>query len=395
MRRRYGRNEQANAMDQVKIMKRNEKPAETRGQTKSVRGPGRLAFWLLTLAVLMLGLGARPVFASSISCSGTAQTVALTMPASVTVPRDAVVGTLLTGWASTPNVPNFYTCAVSGTAAAGMVFEPQSLTKAGMTVASPNGGTYTVWNTNVPGVGVAIGVSTYANGCGSLPWKDLGVPSAPFPSPWTGNACNANGIVTSISNGGMVQAALVKTGPITAGTVTGGVMVVGASATSTGGNVYTVAASPLVSFSLTSTIVNVAACTTPNVTVNMGSPLQSEFTGIGSTNKQAVSLNVAVNACPAGLNAIQYQFIPVNAVLDATNGVLALSSGSTATGIGLQLKDGNGNALKYNTQYTLTSYSSATGGSYTIPLTARYYQTAASVTAGSANAVLTFTMTYQ
>uniref|UniRef100_UPI00163FAB96 fimbrial protein n=1 Tax=Burkholderia gladioli TaxID=28095 RepID=UPI00163FAB96 len=63
--------------------------------------------------------------------------------------------------------------------------------------------------------------------------------------------------------------------------------------------------------------------------------------------------------------------------------------------IGLQLKDGNGNALKYNTQYTLTSYSKSTGGSYTIPLTARYYQTAAQVTAGSANAVLTFTMTYQ
>jgi major type 1 subunit fimbrin (pilin) len=61
----------------------------------------------------------------------------------------------------------------------------------------------------------------------------------------------------------------------------------------------------------------------------------------------------------------------------------------------LQLKDGSGNPLKYNTQYTLTSYSKTTGGSYTIPLTAAYYQTAASVTAGSANAVLTFTMTYQ
>ena len=82
-------------------------------------------------------------------------------------------------------------------------------------------------------------------------------------------------------------------------------------------------------------------------------------------------------------------------MLDATNGVLALSSGSTATGIGLQLKDGSGNPLKYNTQYTLTRYSKTTGGSHTIPLTAAYYQTAASVTPGSANAVLTFTMTYQ
>ncbi|HDR9756255.1 TPA: type 1 fimbrial protein [Burkholderia cepacia ATCC 25416] len=368
-----------------------------RRHTRSARGSSRLAFWLLALAVLMFGFGTRTVFAASISCSGTAQTVTLSMPASVTIPRDAAVGTLLTGWFSTLNVSNYYTCSVSGVAVAGMVFEPQSLTKAGMTVAGPSGATYTVWNTNVPGVGVAIGVTTYANQCGTQPWIDLSKSTtSQIPLPWAGWVCNTSGTVTSITNGGQIQAALVKTGPVTAGTVTGGVLVVGASVTGTSGSgSYTVAASPLVSFSLTPTIVNVAACTTPNVTVNMGSPLQSEFTGIGSTNKQAVSLNVAVNACPTGLNSIQYQFIPVNAVLDSTNGVLALSSGSTATGIGLQLKDGNGNALKYNTQYTLTSYSKSTGGSYTIPLTARYYQTAAKVTAGSANAVLTFTMTYQ
>ncbi len=95
------------------------------------------------------------------------------------------------------------------------------------------------------------------------------------------------------------------------------------------------------------------------------------------------------------MNSIQYQFIPVNAVLDATNGVLALSSDSTAAGVGLQLKDSSGKALKYNTQYTLASYSSSVGGSYTIPLTANYYQTSESVTPGSANAVLIFTMLYQ
>jgi major type 1 subunit fimbrin (pilin) len=76
--------------------------------------------------------------------------------------------------------------------------------------------------------------------------------------------------------------------------------------------------------------------------------------------------------------------------------VLALTPTSTATGIGLQLKDGNGNPLQYNTtQYTLSAYNTATGGSYTIPLTAAYYQTAATVTPGSANATLTFTLIYQ
>ncbi|WP_273995478.1 fimbrial protein [Burkholderia sp. FERM BP-3421] len=350
-----------------------------------------MAFWLLTLMVLMLGLGARTASAT-VSCTGTAQTVTLSMPSSVTVPRDAAVGTVLTSWISTAATTNFYSCTASNSSPSGMLFDPMSLTKASMTVTGPNSVAYTVWNTNVPGVGIAIGVRTYANGCGWQPWFDLGrAPSGTFPSPWVGSSCNQNG---SVTNGGQAQVALVKTGPITAGTVTGGVLFQGASATAQT-STYTISTSNPVSYSLTQTIVNVAACTTPNVTVTMGSYMQSAFKGIGSTSTPAKAFNVAVNACPTGLNSIQYQFIPVNAVLDATNGVLALSSGSTATGIGLQLKDGSGNPLKYNTQYTLTSYSKTTGGSYTIPLTAAYYQTAASVTPGSANAVLTFTMTYQ
>ncbi|RQS13936.1 pilus assembly protein [Burkholderia sp. Bp9002] len=373
-------------------MKRNEKPAATRGRAKSARGLGRVVFWLLTLAALMLGLGSRAAFAQSASCTGTAQTVTISMPASVTVPRDAANGTVLTNWVSTLATTNYYNCTVSGSYATGMLFEPLSMTKAGLTV-TRNGVAYTVWDTNVPGVGVAIGVSSYANGCGWQAWRDLGTPTSLFPSPWTGAACNQNG---SITNGGQAEVALVKTGPITAGTVTGGVLFEGASATTQGGSAYTVATSGRKSFSLTPTIVKVSACTTPDVTVNMGSVMQSAFKGIGSTGGMTpIPVNVAVNACPPGLTSIQYQFIPVNAVLDSTNGVLALSSDSTATGIGLQLKDSSGNALKYNTQYTLTSYNASTGGSYTIPLKAAYYQTSATVKPGSANAVLTFTMTYQ
>ncbi|KWO55214.1 pilus assembly protein [Burkholderia territorii] len=383
---------EANAMKLGEIMKRNGKPAATRGHAESAHGLGRVVFWLLTLAVLMLGLGSRAAFAQSASCSpGTPSTVSVSMPASVTVPRDAPVGTVLGSLVYTANTTNYFSCTVTGSYASGTVFETLSMTKAGTTVPL-NGKTYTVWNTNVPGVGVAIGVNPSVSTCGSRGWQDLGKPSGTFPSPWSGGVCTQNG---SVTNGGQALLALVKTGPITAGTVSG-LQFEAASVTGPGSaGPFTVATSGHVLFSLTSTIINVAACTTPNVTVNMGSPMQSEFTGIGSTNRKPVAFNVAVNACPSGLNSIQYQFIPVNAVLDSTNGVLALSSNSTASGIGLQLKDGSGNALQYNTQYTLTSYSNSTGGSYTIPLTAAYYQTSATVKPGSANAVLTFTMMYQ
>ncbi|KAF1057817.1 pilus assembly protein [Burkholderia gladioli] len=358
---------------------------------------GRLLFWLFAMAVLMLGLGSRTALAQSATCSGSAQTVPISMPASITVPRDAANGTILTSWVSTAATTNYYNCTVVPVGntvrpASGMAFEPLSMTKAGLSVTGPNGAAYTVWNTNVPGVGIAIGVRLYVNGCGWQAWGDLGTPSGFLPSPWKGSACNANG---SVTNGGQAQMALVKTGTITAGTVSGGVLFEGASVTAMDINgPYTIATSGRKSFSLSQTIINVAACTTPNVTVTMGSYKQSAFTGVGSTTP-AVAFNVGVNACPAGLNSIQYQFIPVNAVLDTTNGVLALSSDSTAAGIGLQLRDNSGKALKYNTQYTLTSYNGSTGGSYTIPLTANYYQTSASVAPGSANAVLTFTMTYQ
>lgn len=148
-------------------------------------------------------------------------------------------------------------------------------------------------------------------------------------------------------------------------------------------------------FVQTPTTINVAACATPDVTVNMGKPMRSQFTGVGYTTP-AVAFDVSINACPAGrLTKIQYQFIPVNAVIDANNGLLALDSTSSATGIALQLKDGSDAPLKFNTLYTLTGYNSAAGGSYKVPLKAAYRQTAPTVTSGSANAALTFTMTYQ
>jgi major type 1 subunit fimbrin (pilin) len=148
------------------------------------------------------------------------------------------------------------------------------------------------------------------------------------------------------------------------------------------------------SFAVTPTAVTVASCTTPNVTVSMGSYPAATFKGSGSSSNP-VAFNVAVNNCPAGMNQIQYSFDAPGGVANANNGVIKLSSDSTATGVGLQLKDNAGNALKYDTQYTLSGYVTSTGGSYTIPLKAAYYQTGTAVTAGTANGVLTFTMTYQ
>jgi len=55
-----------------------------------------------------------------------------------------------------------------------------------------------------------------------------------------------------------------------------------------------------------------------------------------------------------------------------------------------------GAALTFGSPGTLTAYSKATGGSYSIPLKAAYYQTqSGAVTPGKANAALIVTMTYE
>jgi major type 1 subunit fimbrin (pilin) len=127
----------------------------------------------------------------------------------------------------------------------------------------------------------------------------------------------------------------------------------------------------------------------------MGSHNVAELSGKGSVTK-AVSFNIAINNCPAGMTNIQYQFSAPGGVTDATNGVIALtSSASTAVGVGLKLMDSTSAALKFATQYQVAGYNAATGGSYTIALQAAYYQTGTTVTPGTANAAVTFTMTYQ
>jgi major type 1 subunit fimbrin (pilin) len=309
------------------------------------------------------------------------------MPATLTVPRDAVVGTLLSPWISTPQVTSYYGCVASVGAATGVEFVATNLTSSGKTTVNA-GVTYTVFNTNVAGVGVAISVRSYLNACGWQGPHDLDVIESN--ARW---ACTGTGAAL---NGGAASAALVKTGPTTGGLTSGGVLFQATAVVQPTRGGETVPQNGIVKkqFSLSPTIIVGLACSTPDVTVSMGLYKISAFTGKGSSTRP-VRFNVAVNSCPPGMTKIQYQFDAPGGVTDTTNGVIALTAASTATGIGLKLMDRSSVALKFDTQYQLSGYNAATGGSYTIPLQAAYYQTAAAITGGTANAIMTFTMTYQ
>jgi major type 1 subunit fimbrin (pilin) len=134
--------------------------------------------------------------------------------------------------------------------------------------------------------------------------------------------------------------------------------------------------------------------TTPDVLVPMGTHDTKELTGPGSV-APATRFTLGLSNCPAGLNSIQYRIDPATSVTSSTQSVVALDGGSTAKGMGLQLLDNQGVVLPLKKFINFSDYDKSTGGSYSIPLQARYYQTDSAVTAGSANTSVYVTMSYQ
>ncbi|MEJ0230742.1 fimbrial protein (plasmid) [Klebsiella michiganensis] len=144
----------------------------------------------------------------------------------------------------------------------------------------------------------------------------------------------------------------------------------------------------------TATFEGGGTCTTPDVTVTLPDTPVSEFTGIGSTAAQT-AFELAFNNCPAGLSSIDYSFATTTSMLDSTQGVVALSSDSTASGVGIQLLSESGSAIQMETSYSLDEYDTEDTGSYTVSLLAGLYQTSANVSAGSAVTAITFTASYK
>jgi major type 1 subunit fimbrin (pilin) len=357
----------------------------------------QLACFVIALVLQTMSAHA---FAQAASCTGGAQTIVIPMPTTLNQPNNAPVGTLLTNIVTTP-ASNFFQCNVPS-GGTGVAFDQVAgLTQAtgsfGISLTAVlNGTTLSVFNTNVPGIGIAVGIKILLGSCPIFqPFVDLGqILSFPFPSPWVGLSCASSG---TTANGAQVEAALVKTGPVSPGTVMLGVIFqlasfvnappIGQLQMQTGSG-----APGLISFTMSPVRAPVRSCTTPNVTVSMGSYQLIKFKGVGSASP-GVPFNLSFSDCSPGLTQIQYQMSAPAGSAVPSQGVINLSSDSTARGVGLQIVDGNGAPLKLDTQYTVSGVNAATNA-YSVPFKAAYYQTAATVTAGTANANLTFTITY-
>ena len=283
------------------------------------------------------------------------------------------------------SMPNNWTCTLTNGLPIGVL--PSIIgsdTGKTATVGGTYPGTYEVFSTSLSGIGIIFNVTTYLNGCGQMP-------SLTISHSLNGYTCNNNG--TGPYGVVQVAAALVTSGPVVAGLVQGALVDQEEVFYKTG-SVNNQVGTP-VNINTTPTSIVVLSCTTPDVPVPMGTHQVNEFSGIGSTTSPVKSFNISLNNCPAGMNSIQYRIDALTSILNAANSVVALDASSKATGIGVQLLDNTGKAFPLGTMTTFSGYNGGTGGSYTIPFQARYYQTGSKVTAGMANTEMTFTMTYQ
>ena len=142
-----------------------------------------------------------------------------------------------------------------------------------------------------------------------------------------------------------------------------------------------------------SLIISASSCKTPDVSVNMGDYVASAVTG-SRGHTQPVNFDIALNACPEGINRVTYSLQANTPVIDSESGLVALDGASGAKGVGLRIMDGDGTPLALDKAHAFSAYD-VEGGDFKIPLSAAYIHLEDQpLEFGTANTSMTFTMSY-
>lgn len=140
----------------------------------------------------------------------------------------------------------------------------------------------------------------------------------------------------------------------------------------------------------TCTVTNISK----NITVNLGTHNKTSFTGVGATTSE-VPFTIALSNCQ-NVGSVFMQF---NATADpspsSNNQIIQIdSSGNSASGIGIQILNSSYNPVTLNNPYQIWSGTKGSQSTFNFQYYARYIQTLSSVSAGEANAVATYVLTY-
>jgi type 1 fimbria pilin len=309
----------------------------------------------------------------------------------VFAPRDVPVGTTLNTTGGIRDLPfgDRLVCGLRATYSTALV-GPVVTNIPVDTINVPAG---SILQTNVPGVGLAM----YMTGFASQWQMPVGNPARFVPFTLTLNIPTAVSGMASV----MVRYALIKTGDIPPGTHT--INQLAATGTTDRGHIF--------DLNFTATV-TVAGCSMPaapgnQIDVPMGIWEKRVFNGKNSTT-QAQPFAITLNSCIAGSNYpsntngyfngnyanIQIDGNKTSTIIDAANGVLSLSSDSTARGVAIQILRDNGTPMNLGLPVRLTR---VVNGVTSVPLKARYIQTGDGPTPqpGTANGYASFTVTYR
>ena len=332
------------------------------------------ALRLFVLLCCVIGLGTVPSIARAQACSDPG-IATFSVPASILVDPTVPVGSLLTRISLSGTFVKGSTCTSSGPT----MFYWQG---AGGYLGN------NLYDSGIPGIGMRfVNVATWPGSASSF---------TTYPPVPTGDSTTAD---TPLGLSPFYLD-LVKTGPITSGgTLPAGVFGKMTGGSSPSGDLWQSYewSTPLVIQLLKPT----CSVATSSITVPLSAVSLSSFKGVGTTSP-ATPFNITLQCSGSIDGGSTTVYVTLT---DQTNQVnlsttLSLSTDSTATGVGIQVLNGT-SVISYGPDADTIgntnqwSAGSAENGTFRIPLTARYVQTAPSVTPGSANGRATFTMSYQ
>lgn len=269
------------------------------------------------------------------------------------------------------------TFSVPGTGSADIILTCDGATPGnagvGAVLRTPVSGFSKVYSTGVTGVGIR------------MTWDGATGATYPFTFPFTGLGTVYVNVGTFMTVELIKTAAVTGNGPLAGGTYT--------TFSGNGDNVPVVTSmmSPNTKILSPSCIVDAGS---KNISVQFGNVALNSFSGAGSTSpSRAFDIKLQ---CNAGLDAQNTVYLKMEATPDASNqpGVLRISQSGAgvAGGVGIQVLDAGNNGVKFGEEVKVGA---SKDGVYTLPYTARYYQTGPKVTAGRADGTATFTLSYK
>lgn len=314
------------------------------------------------------------VFAASCESISSVATV---NPGTITLQRDVTVGQPISEWFESPIV-EYRNCEFDSEAPGYRVLGINTVNSASSGLNYEN---YRIFDTNLPGVGMIIGLYSSAKTANDPFLYGYIRPGMTSAEVW--NQLIAPNFKHQVVAKAHIR--LIKTGAITGGALTGNI-----------GNIYHKLKTPLPTIPVTFSggTINVVSCsvTTPNINVPLGKQAKSSFKGVGSGTEWQ-SFDIQLN-CIKGAR--------INVRLDATaapattrKDIMRLDPESgdiAAKGVGIQI----GYRMGYELELGKTLlYETSKFDTEFILLRARYYQTEENVIAGKANGTATFTLTYK